>query len=182
MQSTRELFLHGLREMLDGEHRILDILREQQEETSDSRLQDAFQLHHRQTQKQISRLEQCFELIGEEAEPLECAGIKGLREEREGLIAEDPSSDILDIFNVASAMKVELYEIASYESLIRLAEAMGQIKVVRALTQNLREEEQTLRKLAALAARIKPQEMAPQKEHSGLQLVRKRGARGGRVA
>ncbi len=159
MQTAQELFLHELREMLDAEHRILEILSEQREESSNTSLQSAFQAHHKQTESQIERLEQCFELIGAEAQQTECAGIKGLREERESMIREDPSADILDVFNIASAIKVERYEISSYESLIRLAEQIKQSKIVRLLKRNLTEEEQTLGKMTTLASRIKPEKL-----------------------
>jgi ferritin-like metal-binding protein YciE len=194
MQTARELFLHELRDMLDAEHRILEILSEQREESSNTSLQDAFQAHHKQTERQIERLEQCFELIGSEAEQTECAGVKGLCEERESMIREDPTADILDVFNVASAIKVERYEISSYESLIRLAEQIKQSKIVRLLQRNLTEEEQTLGKMTTLAARIKPEKLdalastqkdgskesggskdAPVEKRQGIRIVKKRG-------
>lgn len=159
MQTGHELFLHELSDMLDAEHRILESLSQQAEESSTAALQSAFQAHHKQTQSQIERLEQCFELLGEEAEQTACAGIKGLREEHETMIAEDPSPDILDVFNIGAGIKVERYEISSYESLIRLAELMNQPKVVRLLKQSLKEEEQTLTKLAGLAAKVKPENL-----------------------
>lgn len=159
MQTAQELFLHELREMLDAEHRILEILSEQREESSSTSLQSAFQAHHKQTESQIERLEQCFQLIGAESQQIECAGIKGLREERESMIREDPSEDILDVFNIASAIKVERYEISSYESLIRLAGLIKQSSIVRLLRRNLTEEEQTLGKMTTLASRIKPEKL-----------------------
>jgi ferritin-like metal-binding protein YciE len=156
MQNAHELFLHELSDVLDAEHRILETLSQQIEESSKAMLQSAFQAHRKQTEGQIERLEQCFDLLDEEAEETECAGIKGLVEEHETMIGEDPSPDILDVFNVAAAIKVERYEISSYESLIRLAELLKQTKIVRLLKQNLKEEEQTLRKMTAFAAKLKP--------------------------
>jgi ferritin-like metal-binding protein YciE len=156
MQSARELFGHELSDILDAEHRILEALYEQSEESSKSTLQNAFKSHYKQTKGQIERLERCFQLIDEEAEQTECAGIKGLIEEHESVIGEDPSPDILDVFNVAAAIKVERYEISSYESLIRLAELMKLTIVVRLLKQNLKEEEQTLKKMTTLANSVRP--------------------------
>jgi ferritin-like metal-binding protein YciE len=187
MQTARELLLQELREMLDAEHRILEILSEQREESSNSTLQNSFQSHHKQTESQIERLEQCFELVGVEAEQTECAGIKGLREERETMIAEDPSTDILDVFNIASAIKVERYEISSYESLIRLAEQVMQSNIVRLLKRSLTEEEQMLTKMTTLAAKVRPKnsdayESASREERQGIRIVRKRGTRRSRAA
>lgn len=159
MQNAQELFLHELSDVLDAEHRILEALSQQIEESSKATLQSAFQAHRKQTEGQIERLNQCFDLLDEEAEETECAGIKGLVEEHETMIGENPSPDILDVFNVAAAIKVERYEISSYESLIRLAEMLGQAKVVRLLKQNLKEEEQTLKKMTAFATKVKPENL-----------------------
>jgi ferritin-like metal-binding protein YciE len=164
MQTAHDLFLHEMSDMLDAERRILDCLSQQNQESSNSTLQSAFRSHHKQTEGQIERLEQCFELIEEVAQETECAGIKGLWEEHETMIDEDPSPDILDVFNVAAAIKVERYEISSYELLINLAGLMKQSKVVRLLKHNLREEEQTLKKMSMLATKIKPENLDENEE------------------
>jgi ferritin-like metal-binding protein YciE len=159
MRNAHELFLHELSDVLDAEHRIVETLSQQVEESSNAALQNAFKSHQNQTEAQIDRLEQCFDLIEEEAQETECAGIKGLTEEHESMIGENPSPDILDVFNVAAAIKVERYEISSYESLIRLAELLKQTKIVRLLKQNLKEEEQTLKKMSAFAVKVKPESL-----------------------
>ena len=65
----------------------------------------------------------------------------------------------MDIFNVGAATKVERYEISSYESLIRLAELMGHKKAAKLLNQNLKEEQQTLKKMEGLSKKLKPQNL-----------------------
>jgi len=167
MQIAHELFLHELSDMLDAEQQILEALEKQKDESSNSTLQSAFQAHRKQTEGQVERLQQCFELIGEEAEEAECAGINGLREEHDSMTEQDPSPDILDVFNVAAAIKVERYEISAYESLIRLAKSMDQTKIVRLLNQNLKEEEQTLKKMQTLAMKIKPQRLEAAEDEQG---------------
>ena len=147
MQTAHEFFLHELSDMLDAERKILNALEEQANESTNPQLQKAFQQHREQTQGQVERLETCFEELDEEPEETECAGIKGLIEEHDNMKDEDPSDDILDIFNAVAASKVERYEITAYESLIRLADMMEHTKVSRLLKQNLREEEQTLKKV-----------------------------------
>src|SRR5512132_3237892 len=121
MQTAHELFVHEMGDMLDAEKKLVEALGKQAEESSRPDLQKAFQSHQAQTEKQVQRLEQAFESIGEQAEETECAGIKGLIEEHDNFKDEDPSPDILDIFNVGAAEKVESYEICAYEGLIRMA-------------------------------------------------------------
>ncbi len=109
-----------------------------------------------------------FESIGEEAEEVECKGIKGLIEEHDSFKEEeDPAEDVMDIFNVGAATKVESYEICAYESLIRLADLMGHKKAGRLLSQNLREEQQTLKKMQTFAKKLKPQNLAMEDEEEG---------------
>ncbi len=164
MQTAHELFLHELSDMLDAERKILDALNEQAEETSNPQLQKAFESHRAQTEKQVERLEQCFEELDEQPEDTECTGIKGLIEEHENMKQEEPSEDILDVFNVAAATKVERYEITAYESLIRLADLMEHKKASRLLNQNLKEEQQTLKKMEGFAKKIKPERLGMEDE------------------
>ena len=65
----------------------------------------------------------------------------------------------MDIFNVGAAEKVESYEICAYESVIRLAQEMGHTKAVKLLNQNLKEEQQTLKKMQAFSKKLKPENM-----------------------
>jgi ferritin-like metal-binding protein YciE len=160
METAHELFIHELGDMLDAEQKLVEALGKQAEESSRPELQKAFQSHQAQTQKQVERLQQSFELLGEQPEQAECKGIKGLIEEHDTFTEEeDPSEDLLDIFNVGAATKVESYEICAYESLIRLAQEMEHTKVERLLNQNLKEEQQTLKKMQGFAKKLKPENL-----------------------
>jgi ferritin-like metal-binding protein YciE len=119
----------------------------------------AFESHRAQTEKQVQRLEQVFESISAEPKETECAGIRGLIQEHENFKQERPSEDLLDIFNVGAATKIERYEISAYESLIRLAREMGHRKAVQLLNQNLKEEQQTLKKMEGFSKKLKPKHM-----------------------
>src|SRR5581483_6766794 len=123
MQTAHELFVHELTDMLDAEQKLVEALGKQAEESSRPDLQKAFQSHQQQTQKQVERLQQCFDLLDEEAEETECKGIAGIIAEHDTFKEEEePTEDLMDIFNVGAAAKVESYEIAAYESLINLAQ------------------------------------------------------------
>src|SRR4051794_11153766 len=159
MQTAHELFTHELSDMLDAERKFLEITGNMAEEATRPDLKKGFEAHRAQTEKQIERLEQCFEELGEEPENSECAGVKGLMEEHQNFQQEDPSEDILDIFDATAAIKGERYEISAYESLIRLADMMEHKKVSKLLNQSLKEEEQMLKKLDGLAKKLKPENM-----------------------
>jgi len=158
MQTAHELFLHELGDMLNAERNLLDALEEQAEAVTDEQLQKAITDHRAQTEKQVERIEQVFEDLGEEAEEAECKGIKGLVEEWKTFKEEeDPSEDILNVITISAATKVESYEINAYESLIQMAQDMEHSKAVKLLQQNLKEEQQTLKKMQGFAKKIKPE-------------------------
>lgn len=165
MQTAHELFIHELQDMLDAEQQLIEALGAQAEESSRPELQKAFQSHQAQTEKQVDRLRQVFEEIGEEPEEVECKGIRGLIEEHDHFKEEeDPAEDIMDIFNAGAAEKVESYEICAYESLIRMADMMGHTKASKLLNQNLKEEQQTLKKMQGFSKKLKPENMGMEDE------------------
>jgi len=157
VQTAKELFVHELTDMLDAEQKLVEALGKMAEDHSEEpQLQKGFQQHQTQTEKQVERLQQIFEQLGEQPEETECKGIKGLIEERDSFKEEDPAEDILSIFDVGAAIKVESYEINAYNSLIKLAEQLSMNKAVKLLNQNLKEEEQTRTKLEAMSRKLKP--------------------------
>lgn len=156
MQSAREFFLHELKDMLDCENRLVEALDEMANESSRPELKKGFEMHRKQTEGQARRLEQVFRELGEEPESQDCHGISGLEKEKETFMDEDPSEELIDIFNVGAGVKTERYEISSYESLIHLAQELRLNKAVQLLRQNLREEEQTLKKLQGFSKKLKP--------------------------
>jgi ferritin-like metal-binding protein YciE len=159
MQTGHELFIHGLNDMMDAEHQLVDALEELAGDSSRADLKKAFEQHRRETEGQVQRLEQCFELLGEESEETECHGIRGLVAEKKAFGEEDPSQDLIDVFNVGAAIKTENYEICEYESLIDMAREMKHTKVAQLLNQNLKEEKAALKKMEAFSERVKPNEM-----------------------
>lgn len=166
MQSAKDLFIHELTDMLDAEQRLVTALGELAEDhAEESQLQKGFQAHQAQTEKQVQRLQQIFEQIGEEAEQTECKGMKGLLEERNSFKEEEgPQSDILSIFDVGAAIKVESYEISAYNSLIELAKQLDMTKAIRLLNQSLKEEQQTKTKLEAISRKLKPDNLGMEEE------------------
>lgn len=165
MQTAHELYIHELTDMLSAERQLVDALAEQAENASNAQLKKAIESHRTQTEKQVERLEACFEEIGEEPEETECKGIKGLIEEYKTFAEEeDPSEDILDHFTCGAAVKVEQYEIKSYESLISLAESMEHDQAVKLLNQSLKEEQATLEKMEKFEEKLQPENLGMEDE------------------
>ena len=170
MQTAKELFVLELTDMLDAEQKLVEALGQLTEDHSgEPQLQKGFQQHQAQTEKQVERLQQIFEQLAEQPEETECKGIKGLIEERDTFKQEeDPADDILAIFDVGAAIKVESYEINAYSSLIDLAEQLNMNEAVKLLNQNLKEEERTRTKLEAMSRKLKPDNLGREEAGEGV--------------
>jgi ferritin-like metal-binding protein YciE len=165
MQTAHELYIHELNDMYSAEQMLVEALQEQAEAANNPQLKKAFESHLAQTQKQVERLQRCFEEIGEEPEDEECKGMKGLVEEFRSFVQEkEPSPDILDHFACGAAAKVEQYEIKGYESLIELAESMEHNQAVKLLNQSLKEEQSTLEKMEKFGERLQPENLGMEEE------------------
>ena len=180
MQTGHELFVHGLTDMLDAERQLVEALQQLDDDSTDERLKKAFASHREETEGQIERLQQCFELLGEQPEAAECAGIKGIIQEKKDFMEEDPSEDILDVFHIGAAIKTETYEICEYESLISMAREMKHTKVAQLLGQNLKEEQAALRKMEGFEKKIKPNEMMSEEQREKSQAASGSRQRAGR--
>jgi ferritin-like metal-binding protein YciE len=172
METARELFLHELKDMLDAEQQLVEALGKQAEESSRPELKKAFASHQAQTEGHVERLQQVFQEIGEQAEENECHGIRGLIQEHESFKEEDPSEELMDIFNVGAAVKVERYERSAYESLVRMAGELGEKRIAQLLTKTLREE-QTEKKMESFSKKLKPEQLGVEAEEE----TPRRGAR-----
>ncbi len=164
METGHELFVNELNDMMDCEKQLLNVLEENANDSSREDLQGAFRHHRQETQGQIERLQQCFELLGEQPEETECHGIRGLAEEKKAFTEENPSEDLIDVFNVGAGIKAESYEICAYESLISFAREMKHNKVAQLLNQNLRQEKATLKKMEEFSKKVKPSQMMTEEQ------------------
>ena len=188
MHTAHELFLHELGDILNAERNLVDTLEEQAQAVTDEQLKNAITDHRAQTEKQVERLEQVFEDLGDEVEEADCKGVKGLVAEWKSFKQEeDPSDDILNVITISAAAKVESYEINAYESLIQMAQDMNHTKAVKLLQQNLKEEQQTLKKMQSFARKIRPElsgmeEQEHEEQGSGRSRIKKSTARHGRKA
>ena len=118
----------------------------------------AFEKHKAETEGQISRLEQVFELIDQKPQGKKCAAIEGILEEGQEIIKEYKSSPALDAGLVSAAQAVEHYEIARYGTLRTWAEELGLEDAAKLLQETLDEEEATDQALTQIAESVVNQE------------------------
>ncbi len=149
--NLEELFEHELEDIYHAEHELHEALGDLASQVEDEEIQSAFEEHREETEEHIDRLEEAFQEVGEPPEKEECEGIQGLIEEQQEFAEEDPDTEVLELFNLASAQKTEHYEIAAYGNTILLASELGYEDAADLLEKNLREEEEALDELSQLA-------------------------------
>ena len=110
----------------------------------------AFEKHLAETETQVERLDQVFELIGEAAKGKKCPAIDGIIEEGSEILTEYKGAPACDAGLVGAAQAVEHYEIARYGTLITWAEQLGHTNAAELLKATLAEEEATDEALSAL--------------------------------
>jgi ferritin-like metal-binding protein YciE len=85
---------------------------------SSRKLQQAFTKHEKETERQVKRLEQVFQILGKRAIGKKCAAIDGNIEEGEEVMKEAKDHTIRDAAMLAAAQSVEHYEISRYGTLV----------------------------------------------------------------
>ena len=153
-----ELFHDTLKDIYYAEKKILSALPKMAKAAQNEDLRAAFEKHKTETEGQIDRLEQVFELIEEKPQGKKCAAIEGILEEGQEIIKEYKGSPALDAGLVSAAQSVEHYEIARYGTLRTWAEELGLNQAMKLLQQTLDQEEATDQALTALAEAVVNQE------------------------
>jgi len=153
LDSLEDLYHEQLQDLYDAEHQILKALPKMTQAASSPELKRAFELHLQQTQGQIRRLEQIFGQMGVKAQGKTCAAMQGLVAEGDELMAMRADPTVMDAGLIASAQRVEHYEMAGYGCLRTWARQLGHTQAVQLLQQTLDEEEQTDRQLSQIAER-----------------------------
>ncbi|MGI8959398.1 MAG: ferritin-like domain-containing protein [Bryobacteraceae bacterium] len=152
----KELLVDELRDLLHAEGQLVAALPKMAEAANHPKLKEAFEKHLVQTQGHVERLKKVFELLEEEARPKPCKAMMGLVEEGKETIEEGGEKDrlIADIALVASAQRVEHYEIAGYGNVRSLARLIGEMEVADLLTHTFGEEEAADHLLTTISAPI----------------------------
>ena len=149
-----KLFHHELKDLYDAEHQIVKALPKLAETAVSPELVSAFENHLEQTREHITRLETVFEEIGQRPERVACAGMKGLLEEGNKLVAEDADPIVKDAALISAAQRVEHYEMAVYGTLRTWARLLGYEESATLLEETLDEEEGTDSALTGIAQGI----------------------------
>jgi ferritin-like metal-binding protein YciE len=151
MDSLRELYVEGIKDLYSAENQILKGLPRMIKAASHPQLKRAFTKHEAQTRKQVKRLEQIARELDEKPTGKKCVGMEGLIQEAKELISEKPEPNVLDAGLISAAQHVEHYEMAGYGTCRTWARLLGYEKQAQLLQTTLDEEQATDKELTVLA-------------------------------
>ncbi|MEP6615400.1 MAG: ferritin-like domain-containing protein [Ginsengibacter sp.] len=191
--NLNDLLRHEILDLYSAEEQIIDALPKMIEKANNGNLKKALNDHLKVTELQKKRLDQVKQMMGEQAEEnstenngffsrlfggggQKCKGTEGLIEEGKKMMGEDMSPEALDAAIIASAQKIEHYEICGYGTARAYARELNLVEVANLLTQTLNEEYQADDSLTQLAVgRLNIEAQYASGMGNGSSLVSKRG-------
>lgn len=159
-KTIEDLFSDTLKDIYYAEKRILKALPKMAKAAESPKLKKGFEKHLAQTEGQVERLEQVFQIFGQPARGKKCDAIEGIIAEGESIMKEFKGTPALDAGLISSAQAVEHYEITRYGTLKRWAEMLGRRNAAALLDRTLKEESQTDELLNQIAEQANRDAMA----------------------
>ena len=150
-KDLKALFVHQLKDTYFAEKAIMKALPQMAEAAQSEELKGALGVHLEETEEQVKRLEQVFQMLGEKPSGVECKAIQGIIEEGQEIVQEFKGGEALDAGLIAAAQAVEHYEITRYGTLLAWAKQLELSDAAELLEETLVEEENTDELLSELA-------------------------------
>lgn len=161
IDNFRSLYTLQLRYLLSTEGQILKGLESMIEHASDTQLKQAFQSHKQETELHVDRLEKLVaELNDGDADDKKDAIIAALIASGDNIVSESEEGPVRDAGLLATAQKVEHYEIASYGTARDWANILGLTEHASILEKSLDEEKHADRLLTTISQRANVEALA----------------------
>ncbi len=153
MQSSQlmKLFEEELKDIYWAEKALTKAIPKMIKNATSAELIEALENHLMETEEQVKRVEQVFELTGKKAVAKKCEAMEGLIKEAEEIMEECEEGAMRDAGIISAGQKVEHYEIASYGTLRQFAETLGLADAAALLEETLNEEKVADEKLTEVA-------------------------------
>jgi ferritin-like metal-binding protein YciE len=151
IRTLDDLFVHTLQDIYYAENQIVKNLPTMIEKASNPELKSAFQHHLQETHNQVRRLEQVFQMHGQQPKAVTCQAMDGILAEAKEIISDCGDAEVCDAAMLSAAQAVEHYEMTRYGTLIAFAEQLGRGECARLLRETLEEEKAADSKLSTIA-------------------------------
>lgn len=141
--TLKEFFVDQLQDIYWAEKKLVKTLPKLHDAATTSELKNAFANHLEETKQHVTRLENIFNMMGEEADAKKCPAMAGIVDEGEDIIDDTETGTAQrDVGLIFAGQKAEHYEIATYGGLVTLAKIMGYNDAAEELHTTLEEEKQ----------------------------------------
>ena len=154
LDTLHGLFVDELKDLYSAENQLLKALPRMAKGATHPDLKAAFTEHLEVTRGQVARLEQIFRGLNSSPKGKKCKAMEGLIEEGKEVMQEDGDPSVIDAAIIASAQRVEHYEIAGYGCVRTFANLLGYEDAATLLQETLDEEGEADKKLTELAETV----------------------------
>jgi len=141
-EGLEELFVDSLKDIYWAEKALVKALPKMAKNAENENLIAGINNHTTETEEQIARLEQVFEMIGKKAVAKKCEAMDGLLKEGQDIMESTEPGPVRDAGIIAASQKIEHYEIATYGTLCAFAKTLGYDNAAELLHITLGEEKQ----------------------------------------
>ncbi len=149
--NLRHLLTHELQDLHSAEVQIIDCLPILINSANSEELKSALQNHLEVTREQLRSLELIDGNLNAEKDGAVCVGMKGIVSEAQNGLESILDINTKDAAIIASAQKIEHYEIAAYGSALQFARQLELNDVADELERSLKEEKEADQELSSLA-------------------------------
>lgn len=154
IKNLRSLYAQQIRYLLSTENQIVKGLQSMIKHATDQQLQQVFQSHLQETEVQAKRLVSLIAEVNDgDVDDKKDPIITGLIGSAENIVSESDEGPVRDAGLLATAQKIEHYEIASYGSAREWARILGLEKHAEALQLTLNEERHADELLSSISQR-----------------------------
>jgi ferritin-like metal-binding protein YciE len=151
LATLQDLYVHELKDLYSAEKQLVKALPKMAEAAKNAELTAGFRDHLKQTKGHVERLEKIFSDHKRSTRGARCKGMEGIIAEGAEMVEEEADPEVKDAGLISAAQRVEHYEIAGYGTARAYAELIGDRQGAKLLQTTLQEEEETDKKLTALA-------------------------------
>jgi ferritin-like metal-binding protein YciE len=153
LKNLEDLFHHEMKDLYSAEKQLIKALPKMAKEATDEKLKKVFEDHLAETEEQLERLEKIGKDLDLKLSGHKCKAMEGLIEEGKGMIDEEAEPATKDAGLIATAQRVEHYEISGYGTAAHYARKLGHAEAFNLLNTTLKEEQKADTTLNNLAKR-----------------------------
>jgi len=162
--SLQELYVEQLRDLYDAEQQIIKALPKMIDGAQSDELRKALSEHLEVTRKQADRVAKICQELDEDVKGEKCKGMEGVLREGSELVGDIEHENVRDAAIIASAQRVEHYEMAGYGTARTYATLLGYDDAAELLQETLDEEKEADQTLSELSEQLNTEAMGTGEE------------------